>query len=185
MVPSRGVKILRAKPPKAFWREAIPWAAVPMPWWDAKILARPCGLLPKPRCLRSWIRTSEEAKLFTFFSLRCFLMGRDHLWRCLTIVLVAESQNKDRTSKSHYIAKCTLWERFFPWSWPGLILIICRDIRLTPNDMVYVWIPWGMSFGRSHIAFHYLDPFLQVLSNLVEKWKMFQHFLPSFSSTKA
>ena len=82
-------------------------------------------------------------ELFTPFSLRCFPIGRNHLWGRFTILLIEKSQNKDRTSKSHYIAKCTLWECFSPWSYPGLVLISCRDIRLTPNDMVYVWVPWG------------------------------------------
>lgn len=82
-------------------------------------------------------------ELFTPFSLRCFPIGGNHLRGRFTILLIEKSQNKDRTSKSHYIAKCTLWECFSPWSYPGLVLISCRDIRLTPNDMVYVWVPWG------------------------------------------
>lgn len=172
---------------RSFLERSYSLAVVPVPWWEAKLLARAREWLPKPRCQRSWRRNSKMANLFPLFSSRCFPVGRCDLLGNLTILVVERNRNNERASKSCYSAKCTLWECFFPWPYPGLALIIYRDIWLTPNDMVYVWVSWGWLLegtaqGPYHISLVGFP--LSWFLILVEKWRTFQLSLPSFPSVK-
>ena len=48
MVPSRGVKIQRAKLPKAFWGEVIPWQECQCPGEKQKYWPGPVDCYPNP-----------------------------------------------------------------------------------------------------------------------------------------
>lgn len=153
-----------------------------VPWWEGKPLASWMVII-QMQMSEIKQRSSEMAKSFTLFSARCFPIGGPDLWGNLANLLGGESQNNGRTSKNSHTV-----ESFLPCSYPGLALITYRDIWLTPNDMVYVWVPWGWFWKEPFRTIsHFISwvPSCMALSNLVEKRKILSHFPLSFPPTKA